>query len=308
MLRIRLVEEALAELYKEQEMRTPTHFSIGQEAIAAGVCVALSREDVVYSGHRSHAQYLAKGGNLDGLVAELYGKESGASRGRGGSVHLSQRDVGFIASSAILGETIAAAVGSALAFQMDADPRVAACFFGDGAIDEGVFTESLNFAALYRLPVVFVCENNLYSTQTPISVRQPPGTVIAGRAAAFSMRSSQIDGYDVSAVYEAAREAREQCLAGDGPVFMECATYRWREHVGPYDDHELGYRTKAEVDSWKARDPIKHMGAELLSNGACTQGDIDRWAKEINDEVSAAVSRAKSAPFPDARSLFENLY
>ncbi len=308
MLGIRLAEEVIAELYKEQEMRTPTHFSIGQEAVAAGVCRALETADVVYSGHRSHAQYLAKGGALDGLIAELYGKETGASRGRGGSVHLSARDVGFIASSAILGETIAAAVGSALAFDMDGERRVAVCFFGDGAVDEGICPESLNFASLRKLPVIFVCENNLYSTQTPLSNRLPEGATIFERAGAFLMRSMSVDGYDVRAVYEAARQARELCLAGDGPVFLECATYRWREHVGPYEDHELGYRSREEVDSWIARDPIGRLGGELVSAGVCTQDDLDRWARAVHHEIDTAVVRAQSAPFPSPTALFENVY
>src|SRR5919201_5070699 len=171
MMGIRIAEETLAERYKEQEMRTPTHFSIGQEAVAVGVCSALELDDVVYSGHRCHAHYLAKGGSVDALVAELYGKETGSAHGRGGSVHLNAPEVGFIASSAILGQTMAVAVGSARAFVMDAQPRVAVCFFGDGAAEEGIFHETLNFAVVKKVPVVFVCENNLYSTHTPLDVR-----------------------------------------------------------------------------------------------------------------------------------------
>ncbi len=171
LLRIRRIEEALAELYKEQEMRTPAHFSVGQEAVAVGVCAALTPQDVVYSGHRCHAHYLAKGGDLAGLVAELYGRETGCAKGRGGSVHLTDMSVGMVASSAILGQTIPVAVGSALAFQMDASRRVAVSFFGDGAADEGVFHESLNWASVGKLPVIFICENNLYATHSPLSVR-----------------------------------------------------------------------------------------------------------------------------------------
>jgi TPP-dependent pyruvate/acetoin dehydrogenase alpha subunit len=308
MLKIRITEEILAELYKEQEMRTPTHFSIGQEAVATGVCETLDIRDVVYSGHRSHAQYLAKGGGLEGLVAELYGKESGASRGRGGSVHLTAREVGYIASTAILGETIAVAVGSALAFKMDKERRVAVCFFGDGSVDEGICAESLNFASLHKLPVIFVCENNMYSTQTPMSDRIPAGATIFERAGAFLMRSMSVDGYDVRAVYESAQQARELCLAGDGPVFLECSTYRWREHVGPYEDHELGYRTKEELDSWKARDPIVVVGETLVATGICSQTDLDGWKQEIESEVSAAAAMAKTAPFPDVSDLFDGLY
>ena len=308
MLRIRLVEEALAELYKEQEMRTPTHFSIGQEAVAAGVCTALTRQDVVYSGHRSHAHFLAKGGSLDGLVNELYGKEAGTSRGRGGSVHLTQRESGFIASSAILGQTIATAVGSALALSMDSLPNVAVCFFGDGAVDEGVFTESLNFASVHRLPVIFICENNLYSTQTPAEFRRPKDVLITERAGIFGVRSVQVDGNDAVAVYEAANEARSLCTAGRGPVLIECLTYRWREHVGPYEDHELGYRTKEELDSWKKRDPIKALGESLMTTGTCSQEQVDGWMTSIHVEIDAAIGRAKSNPFPAPSSLFDDVY
>ena len=193
LLRARRVEEKLAELYKEQEMRTPTHFSVGQEAVAVGMCAALRSDDVVFSGHRCHAHYLAKGGNLAALVAELYGRESGAARGRGGSVHLSDMSVGMVAASAILAQTIPVAVGSALAFQMDGSSRVAVTFFGDGAVDEGVFHESLNWAAVKRLPVVFVCENNLYATHSPLSVRLPRGTEIYRRARMYEIAAEKLD-------------------------------------------------------------------------------------------------------------------
>ena len=308
MLRIRLVEETLAELYKVQEMRTPTHFSIGQEAVAVGVCAALTQQDVVYSGHRSHAHFLAKGGSLDGLVNELYGREAGTARGRGGSVHLTQRDWGFIASSAILGQTIAAAVGSALALSMDSLPNVAVSFFGDGAVDEGVFTESLNFASLHGLSVIFICENNLYSTQTPAEFRRPKDVLITERAEIFGVRSVQVDGNNVVAVYEAATEARSLCMAGRGPVFIECLTYRWREHVGPYEDYELGYRTKKELDSWKKRDPIRALGDSLIAAGTSSQEQVNGWTTAIKEEIDAAVGRARSNPFPAPSSLYDNVY
>ena len=308
MLRIRLVEELMAELYKEQEMRTPTHFSIGQEAVSAGICTALAQEDLVYSGHRSHAQFLAKGGSLDGLVNELYGKEAGTSRGRGGSVHLTQRDQGFVVSSAILGQTIATAVGSALSLSMDSKPNVVATFFGDGSIDEGIFTESLNFASIHNLPVIFVCENNLYSTQTPAEFRRPADTLITERAETFGVRAVQVDGNNAIAVYEAASEAREICVSGKGPVFIECLTYRWREHVGPNEDYELGYRSKEELDSWKMRDPIKALAKSLTAAGSLTQSLTGELTAEIQNEIDKAVNRAKSNPFPSALSLFDDVY
>ena len=308
MLQIRITEEILAERYKEQEMRTPTHFAIGQEAVAAAICQALTREDVVYSGHRSHAHYLAKGGAIEDLVAELYGKESGSARGRGGSVHLTDRSVGFIVSSAILAQTIPVAVGSALAFSLDSEQRVAVTFFGDGSTDEGVFGESLNFAAVHRLPVIFVCENNLYSTHTPHAIRRTSDISIADRAAAFGIRAITIDGYDPMAVYEAAYEARKSCLAGDGPVLIECMTYRWREHVGPYEDYDLGYRTREEAEAWKAKDPIKRLGLDLISAGVTTQNELDDWSSAITARVDAAVEKAKSGSFPDEKGLYDDVH
>jgi TPP-dependent pyruvate/acetoin dehydrogenase alpha subunit len=308
MLRIRLVEERLAELYKEQEMKTPTHFSIGQEAVAVGVCEALTNEDVVYSGHRSHAQYLAKGGDLNGLVAELYGKESGTSGGRGGSVHLSALETGYIASSAILGETIATAVGSALSFDMDDASRVSACFFGDGAVDEGIMAESMNFASLRNLPVIFVCENNMYSLESPIEERFPTGVTIASRAEAYSIDAQVVDGSDAMAIYHATDRARELCLAGKGPVFLECQTYRWREHVGPNEDHEMGYRDLQELESWKARDPIAQLKNEMITSSFCTEDDLTRWTESTESEIDSAVTQAKAAPFPEITNLFDNVY
>ena len=308
LIRIRVVEETLAERYKEQAMKTPTHFAIGQEAVAMGVCGALALDDIVYTAHRSHAQYLAKGGDLTGLVAELYGRETGASRGRGGSVHLTDPKVGFIASSAILGQTIAVAVGSALAFAMDSEPRVAVCFFGDGAIDEGIFHESLNFASLHKLPTIFVCENNLYSTHTPISKRQPPNTQIFERAASYSIEATQIDGNDVEAVYNSTVHAKDQCLAGNGPVFLECMTYRWNEHVGPYDDYDQGYRSEDEVNAWKKQDPIKKASQLMISRGNCTAEDVTIWSDEASDEVAAAVELAKASPFPNVENILDDIY
>ncbi len=308
MLRIRTVEETLAELYKEQAMRTPTHFSIGQEAVAVGMCAALREDDVVYSGHRCHAHYLAKGGDLVGLVAELYGREIGCARGRGGSVHLTAPNVGFIAASAILGQTMATAAGSAWAFKIDGSPRVAVCFFGDGAAEEGIFHETLNFAVVKQVPVVFVCENNLYSTHTALDVRQPKGVQIWQRAQTYQLPARLVDGNDVRAVHAAAEEAVAWCRAGNGPYFLEFSTYRWREHVGPNWDYDLGYRSKAEVDAWIERCPIKRATAALMAEGACSPEDIAAWRVEIDGEVRAAVAAAQAAAFPAIGGLVDGTY
>jgi pyruvate dehydrogenase E1 component alpha subunit len=308
MLRIRIVEETLADLYADQEMRTPTHFSIGQEAPAVGVCQTLRPDDVVYSGHRCHAHYLAKGGSLIGMVGELYGKEIGCAKGRGGSVHLNDPEAGIIASSAILGQTMAVAVGSAWAFTMDGSDRVAVTFFGDGAIEEGIFHETLNFAAVKRLPVLFVCENNLYSTHTGLEVRQPAGLRIAERVQAYTIPGKQLDGNDVFSVHDAALEAVEWCRKGNGPFFLECLTYRWREHVGPLWDYDKGYRTQAEVEGWMQRCPIKRATERLLALGFCTAEELQKWREEARQEIDDAVAVAKTSAFPAVDRLLDGTY
>jgi pyruvate dehydrogenase E1 component alpha subunit len=308
MIRIRTVEQTIADLYPEGEMRTPTHFSIGQEAVAVGVCGALRRDDVVYSGHRCHAHYLAKGGDLLGMVAELHGREAGCARGRGGSVHLNDPAAGVVASSAILGQTMATAVGSALAFKMDGLDRVAVTFFGDGTVEEGIFHESLNFAVVKRLPVLFVCENNGYSTHTRLEVRQPVGVPIHVRAGSYGMPSVRVDGNDVFAVFAAAREAVERSRRGEGPSFLECMTYRWREHVGPLWDYDKGYRTKAEVDEWIARCPIKRATERLVAEGSCSMEEIEQLGRGYLDEVNRAVAAAKDSPFPAVEDLTAGTY
>ncbi|MHB8731335.1 MAG: thiamine pyrophosphate-dependent dehydrogenase E1 component subunit alpha [bacterium] len=308
MMRIRVSEEHLAALYAaEQEMRTPTHFSIGQEAVAVGVCAALNRDDVIYSGHRCHAHFLAKGGNLTAMVAELYGKETGTARGRGGSVHLADPAAGVIACSAIIGQTLATAVGSAWAFEMDKASRVAVSFFGDAVAEEGIFYESLNFAAVRRVPAVLVCENNLYSTHTPLHVRQVP-VPIYERVASFGVPAEHVDGNDVLATYDAARRAVAHARNGDGPYFLECATYRWREHVGPLWDYEWGYRTRDEVDRWMERCPIARLSEHGLALGAWTDGDLRAWTEEFRREIDTAVAAAKRSPFPAVETIFEGTY
>jgi pyruvate dehydrogenase E1 component alpha subunit len=310
MLRIRRVEETLAGLYKEQEMRTPTHFGIGQEAVAAGVCTALRDGDMVYSHHRCHNHYLAKGGDIRRLVAELYGKATGCSRGRGGSVHLTDRSVDVIATSAILGETVAVAVGSSLSMKLDEAPRAAVSFFGEAACEEGIFSEAINFASIHRVPVLLICENNGYSTESPLGVRQPPGTKLCDRVRTYGIATERVDGNDVGAVHAAAVQARARVAAGGGPQFLECMTYRWREHVGPYFDHEMGrtYRSQREVQEWIDKCPLDRWGRHLIATGQATQGNLDTWQAEIDELIQAAVEQAKDDPFPDPATLFEDVY
>jgi TPP-dependent pyruvate/acetoin dehydrogenase alpha subunit len=309
LLKVRLTEELLAERYKQQEMRTPTHFGIGQEAIAVGVCHTLRRDDVVYSHHRCHNHYLAKGGSIYKLAAELYGRADGCSGGRGGSVHITARDVGFIATSAILGETTACAVGSALAFKMDGSDRVAVTFFGEGAMDEGSFYESANYASVKRLPVLFVCENNLYATESPLQLRQPAGTDLCERMRAFKIDALCIDGNDVHEVYRATESALDNLRAGGGPFFLECMTYRWREHVGPHFDHELNrtYRTCEEVKAWMERCPLKRSAGRLTRLGIATPAQLETSYQAMKADVEKDIERARNAPWPDVSTLFNHL-
>ncbi len=310
MMQLRLTEQRLAEVYKEQIIRTPVHFGVGQEAVAAGVCKALAEGDVVYSHHRCHNHYLAQGGDLYGLIAELMGKADGCSQGRGGSVHLTDRSKGFVISSAILGQTVAVATGSALAFKMDGAKNVAVPFLGDATLEEGGFWESLNYAAIHGLPVLFVCENNGYSTESPPHVREPAGTTLSGRVAGFGVTTAQVDGNDIEKVYAAAADAAEYCRSGKGPFFLECATYRWLEHVGPYFDHELGrsYRSQEEVESWMTRDPLAASQAKLIENGDATIDEIESWMTQVIDEIDRAIDKARQAPWPEVSTLFANVY
>ncbi len=310
LLWLRQSEETLARLYKEQEMRTPTHFGTGQEAVAVGVCEALECEDVVYSHHRCHNHYLAKGGDLFKLVAELYGRIDGCSAGRGGSVHLTAREKGFVISSAILAQTIPVATGSALAFKMDDKPNIAVCFFGEATCEEGAFYESMNYASTYKLPVLFVCENNLYSTESPLNTRQPEDTELCERARAFKISSEKVDGNDVYAVYQAASLAVARIRAGKGPFFLECMTYRWREHVGPCFDHEVNrtYRSKEELESWMEKCPVKKAASYLLRNEMVTKDELSQWNFEIEERVQKAVTLAKQSGWPKALELFENVW
>lgn len=296
MVLIREAEQRIAGLYREQEMRCPTHLSIGQEAVAAGVCAALKKDDAIYLSHRSHAGYLAKGGHLGRLIAELYGKSDGCARGRGGSMHLVDPEAGVGASSAILAGTIPIACGAAFAFQKKKQKRVAVSFFGDAAAEEGTLWESVSMAALWDLPVVFVCENNGLSTTTPISRRQPPVPIFA-RAESFGLKAEALDGNDALAVYEGASRAVEAARKGK-PYFLECVTYRWLEHVGPNPDWELGHRTRAEVEAAMKRCPIKRLEPSV-PDAAAIRAEVAR-------EIEAAVAFAGKSPMPRPSELVED--
>lgn len=303
MLRIRLVEERIAALYPEQEMRCPVHLCIGQEAVAAGACAALERRDYAFSGHRSHGHYLAKGGDLKAMLAEIYGKATGCAGGKGGSMHLIDLDAGFLGATPIVGSTIPIAVGAAFGASMRDEDRVTMAFFGDGAVETGVFYESVNFAVLKKLPVIFVCENNLYSVYSPLPVRQPEGRSIAGMARGLGIESIEGDGNDAEAVQRLCAVAVAKARAGEGPTFFEFATYRWREHCGHEYDNHIGYRTEAEYLAWKPRCPVALLEAKLLGGGLASRSALGDVATTLHREIDAAVAYARQSPFPDQQLM-----
>ena len=305
---IRSVEETIAERYPEQNMRCPTHLSVGQEAVASGVCAALQEEDQAYSGHRAHAHYLAKGGNVDAMIAEIYGKSTGCSGGIGGSMHLVDLRVGFLGSTAIVAGTIPLAVGTALSNKVLGRNRIACAFFGDAAVEEGVFSEAANFAVVKQLPVLFICENNLYSVYSPLRVRQPPERSIATMVAGIGMHTFDGDGNDVEAVYHATRAACLHIQEHGGPVFLEFFTYRWREHCGPEYDNDLGYRTREEYETWKARDPILAYEETLISGDVLCRADIDAMNETVQAETDGAFAFAEQSADPDPGDMPDYVY
>jgi pyruvate dehydrogenase E1 component alpha subunit len=307
MLRIRMIEEALANRYAEQQMRCPMHLCIGQEAIAVGVCAALDRDDVVFSNHRAHGHYLAKGGDLKAMVAELYGRATGCCGGRGGSMHLIDQRAGFLGATPIVGGTVPVAVGAAWAARLKGEKKVGVAFFGDGCFEEGVIHESMNFAALYKLPVLFVCENNNFSVYTPLRERQParPIHVVAQAHGCGAWHS---DGNDVEAVHALAREAVRRARAGEGPQFLELDTYRWREHCGPSFDDELNYRSADEIAAGRASDPVARTRSKLLQEGRASQPHLDAMTQQIAGEISDAFEYALSSPIPTPHDGAAKIY
>ena len=304
MLRIRRIEEAIAIRYAEQEMRCPVHLCIGQEAIAVGIGSALKVSDKMYSNHRAHGHYLAKGGSLNAMIAELYGRASGCCGGRGGSMHMIDLDVGFMGATPIVGGTVPLAVGSAWASQLQKKNDVTVIFFGDGCFEEGIVHESLNFAALHHLPILFVCENNDFSVYTRRNERQPDRS-IHQIAAAHGIKTAHADGNDTQLVFSLTNKALEDLRMGNGPWFLELSAYRWREHCGPdFDDH-LQYRTEQEVESGKAACPIERFAKFALDSKLFSRSDIEKMECDIKAEIEQSFAFALADRKPsleDART------
>lgn len=294
-LRIRLIEERIAEIYPSDKIQSPVHLSIGQEHISVGVCEAAKRTDLVFGTYRSHALYLAKGGDLNRFVAELYGKRTGCGAGKAGSMHLCDPDVGMMGASAVVASTIPHAVGAALVARLQKTGQVIICFYGEGATGEGVYHESLNFAALHRLPVLFVCENNDLSIYTISSAVH--SFRIGDHARSYGIEAESVDeGMDLNRIYEKASQHIEAIRSGGGPRVLEFHTYRYRQHVGPQEDYHLGYRERTDLESWLARDPVVQ-----------DKERIARFRPDIERELNAAIEFAENSPFPGSEDLYKDL-
>lgn len=309
MLRIRMVDEAIADKYAGQKMRTPVHLSIGQEAAAAASGAVLNKKDYAVSSHRAHAHYLAKGGSLDAMIAEIYGKVTGCCRGRGGSMHLIDRSMNFMGSTAIVGNTIPIGVGLGLAIQLNNENRISCIFLGDGAIEEGAFYESINFAILKKLPVLFVCENNLYSVYTPLSKRQAHNRKIHEMVRSMGAIVGFVeDGYNVLSCYDALKKISNDVRNGNGPGFVEIMTYRYREHCGPNYDNDLGYRAVVEYESWLKKDSIKAFKNELQELYQLSENAFEKMQIKIDKEIQNAFNFAEKSPFPESKEAINGQY
>lgn len=305
MLLIRRTEEALmAEYHPADEMRCPIHFCVGQEGPPAGLCGSLRPDDYLFSHHRSHGYYLAKGGSLRGMFAEFYGKSTGSNGGKAGHQEISDHDANFYSGTILVGH-LPIAAGVAWTFKKRQEDRVVAAVFGDGGADEGTTYEALNFAALKRLPLVFICENNSYSTYSAQWARQPSCN-LAERASAFGIPARRIYGNDVMAVYRAARQAVIKARSGGGPTFLELITYRWCGHVGPENDDHLGYRPASELRAWQERCPIESLEAALHERGWLDATKRELYESNIATEIREAFAFAKSSPFPRPEELLKD--
>jgi pyruvate dehydrogenase E1 component alpha subunit len=304
MLRIRRLEEKCAELYGEGKIRGFLHLYIGEEAIAAGLMPALAAQDNVVATYREHGHALLRGLGMDRIMAEMFGKQDGCSRGRGGSMHLFDAATRLYGGNAIVGGGLPLATGLALAAKMQQQPRVTVCFFGEGAVAEGAFHEAMNLAALWHLPVLFCCENNLYAMGTALA-RSESQTDLCAKAASYGVPSRMVDGMDVLAVHQAASQAVAHIERNAGPMFLDLQTYRFRAHS--MFDPEL-YRDKTEVEHWKQRDPVQHFGAQLQAQGLLTEPERLQLDARALAEVSAAVAFAEAAPWEPTQDLLLDVY
>ncbi|MDA7670543.1 thiamine pyrophosphate-dependent dehydrogenase E1 component subunit alpha [Verrucomicrobia bacterium] len=307
MVQIRCAEEKIADALKEGQVKCPCHLVIGQEAVPTALAPHIREGDKVFGAHRSHAHYLALGGDLYKLFAEIQGKDDGCSGGMGGSMHLIDKEHQLFGTVPIVGATIPIATGAGLASKMSAKGEVAVSFLGDGSAEEGVLHESLNLAATMKLPVIYICENNLFSSHLHISLRQPADS-IARYADAHCIPSITLDGNDVVSMYNAAEQAVQMCRSGKGPVFIEAVTYRWRGHVGPSEDLDVGVQRKDDLVRWKKRDPIERLWQSLYATGKVEAGWIDNIWNKYRQTCDEQWALAEKAPFPASEELLNRVY
>ena len=306
--RIRAVEQTIAKEYSNGEMRCPVHLSIGQELVSAVVGLNQQKQDTAVSSHRAHAHYLAKGGDLYRMIAEIYGKVTGCCKGRGGSMHLIDLEVGFLGSSAIVGSSIPIGVGSGLTHKLNKSDALSFIFLGDGAIEEGSFYESVNFSVVQELSTVYVCENNLYSVYTGLNQRQPTERNIYEMVNGMGINSVKIETTNVLDCLNKTTEIIKLARTSKKPVFIEYDTYRWLEHCGPNDDDYLGYRPQGELNKWKEKDPVSNLGKILISDYGISDSEIQDIHDEIEIEVLAAFDKAKKDKFPTLEQSQADVY
>lgn len=298
---MRRAEEVTAEIYPSDKIKSPVHLSIGQEAVTVGVVDTIDPSDYVAGSYRCHAAYIAKGGDLGGMYAEMFGKSTGCAKGRGGSMHLVETPHNIIGASAVVGTHIPVAVGHALAMKREGRGRLVACFMGDGATEEGVFYESLNFASLHKLPILFVCENNGFAIHTPLDKRWATRR-LCERVETFGIPATRIDDGDVFSIRDTATDCVRAIRHGEGPRFMECETYRWREHVGPNEDYEDGYRDRGDQQPWIQNDQVVRL-AQMLDTQT-----VESINAEIEAEIEAAIEFAESSPVPNPEKVWDHVY
>ena len=300
-LLIRKSEEKIIELYETDKIKSPVHLSIGQEAIAVGVGIALNKEDIIFSNYRGHAHYIACGGNFRAMWAELYGKKDGSSRGKAGSMHLSDWSVNFMTTSAIVSSAVPEAVGYAYAQKYKNKKGVVICYHGDGAVDEGVYWESLNFASLHQLPILFVCENNKYAIYTHQNKRML-GDSIVERANSFGVKSLRVNGLSTEDFYNATNNSLDKIKSNGGPMLIECLTTRWRDHVGPGEDRHIKFRSDKDLDHSIKSDDLNNL-EKLLS-----KKEVEQIQSEVDTKLNEAINYAEESTFPEISEITDEVY
>ncbi|PJA12078.1 MAG: hypothetical protein COX66_18180 [Elusimicrobia bacterium CG_4_10_14_0_2_um_filter_63_34] len=306
MLRIRRYEERIGDLVETKQVSTPCHLYIGQEAIAVGACAALESRDTVWGGHRSHGHYLAKGGDALSMIAEIMGKAGGCSGARGGSMHLLAKGIGVLGTVPLVAATIPLAVGAGLTAKIRGSGEVAVSFFGDGATEEGHFHESVNLAALYKLPVIFLCENNFYASHMALHERRAADNIVKS-AEVHGVPGVRVDGNDVEAVFHASNAAVALARSGGGPTLVEARTYRWRGHVGPDPNYDVGVKRRDELKDWIPKDPIARARRILVERGR-NEAELDSIVSDVEAEVNQAIKAASAMPEPGVEGLLDHVY